>query len=449
MTFRHALRDYAFGELWVGGQRPRRFEHVFASIQSLHVAGLGNLERDHFDVVIIDEFHHAAAPTYRALLDHVQPIELLGLAATPERSDGLPVLDWFDHRIAAELRLWDAIDQHRLSPFAYYGVHDGLDLREIPWRRGRGYDVEGLTNLVTANDAWARRLVLKQVVERVDDVSRMRALGFCVSVEHARYMARVFRDAGIAAVAIWADTPEDERRSALSDLAAKRVNVVFSVDLFNEGIDVPVVDTVLLLRPPHRQPNPFPAAAWPWIARRSPGKTVCAVLDFVGLHRKEFRFDRRFRALLGGSRRDLIDQVQSGFPFLPAGCHMELDPVASDIVLRNIREAVPSRWAAKVDELRGFAGGQAAEVKLVDYLEATGLEVEDIYAGNKSWSDLCADAGFPVQPPARRKQPFAVRAGGCSISMTCCASRPTAASLPCVPRLIPTACPRLNVACCE
>jgi hypothetical protein len=117
-------------------------------------------------------------------LEHVRPAELLGLTATPERSDGLPLLDWFGNRIAAELRLWDAIDQQRLSSFAYFGIHDGLDLRQVPWRRGRGYDVEGLTNLFTSNDAWARQVVA-QMHSRVDDPLRMRALGFCVSVEHA------------------------------------------------------------------------------------------------------------------------------------------------------------------------------------------------------------------------------------------------------------------------
>ena len=177
-----------------------------------------------------------------------RPTELLGLTATPERSDGLPLLDWFDNRIAAELRLWDAIDQQRLSPFVYYGIHDGLDLRQVPWRRGRGYDVEGLSNLLTANDAWARH-VLAQLVSRVDDPRRMRALGFCVSVEHARFMARVFREAGVASTAVWADSPDEERAGALADLAARRINVLFSVDLFNEGIDIPAVDTLLLLRP--------------------------------------------------------------------------------------------------------------------------------------------------------------------------------------------------------
>ena len=191
-TFAHAIRDASFGELWVGGRRPRRFEHVFASIQSLNAAGFDDLPSDHFDVVIIDEFHHAAANSYERLLNHVRPRELLALTATPERSDGLPILQWFDERIAAELRLWDAIDQHRLTPFAYFGVADDLDLREIPWTRSRGYDVEGLTQLITADDIWAHN-VLKQFDERIG-VGAARVLGFCVSVEHARYMARVFTE---------------------------------------------------------------------------------------------------------------------------------------------------------------------------------------------------------------------------------------------------------------
>jgi superfamily II DNA or RNA helicase len=390
-TFRFALRDPAFGELWVGGKRPSSYDHVFASIQSLSATGYENLDRQHFDVVIVDEFHHAAMDTYQDLLHHVRPVELLGLTATPERADGLPILDWFEDRIAAELRLWDAIDQHRLAPFAYYGVSDGLDLSDIPWRRGRGYDVEKLTHLYTSDEAWAR-LVVKQVAKHVDDPRRMRALGFCVSVSHARFMARVFADAGIAAVAVLADSPEDERRAALADLATGGVQAVFSVDLFNEGVDVPVVDTLLLLRPTD-SPTLFLQQLGRGL-RKSVGKTVCTVLDFVGHHRKEFRFDRRFRALLGGSRKALVDQIEGGFPFLPAGCHMELDAVAQAAVLANIREAVPARWTAKVEELRQLAG----PVTLGRYLQETGLELDDVYTGSKSWSDLRADAGLPVAP---------------------------------------------------
>jgi HKD family nuclease len=195
-TFRLAMRDPTFGEIWFGGDHPTRFEHVFASVQSLSAAGVSGIDPSHFDVVIVDEFHHAAAPTYRALLDHLEPVQLLGLTATPERADGLDVLRYFDGRIAAELRVWDAIDQQYLAPFAYYGVHDGLDLRDIPWRRGTGYDVTELTNVLTADHAWARRVV-EQVRTKVADPGRMRALGFCVSVQHARFMAKVFSEAGL------------------------------------------------------------------------------------------------------------------------------------------------------------------------------------------------------------------------------------------------------------
>ena len=329
-----------------------------------------------------------------------QPTELLGLTATPERSDGLPLLNWFDNRIAAELRLWDAIDQQRLSPFVYYGIHDGLDLRQVPWRRGGGYDVEGLSNLLTANDAWARH-VLAQVVSRVDDPRRMRALGFCVSVEHARFMARVFREAGVASTAVWADSPDEERAGALADLAARRINVLFSVDLFNEGIDIPAVDTLLLLRPTD-SPTLFLQQLGRGL-RRLVGKTVCTVLDFVGHHRKEFRFDRRFRALLGGSRKDLEKQIIEGFPFLPAGCHIELDHVATELVLENIRSAVPSRWPEKVEELRLVAGGDNS-ITLQRFLDETGLELEDVYTGRKTFSDLRADAGLSVLPAGPKEE---------------------------------------------
>lgn len=391
-TFAHALRDGSFGELWVGGQRPKQFDHVFASIQSLTTAGLDSLVPDHFDIVIIDEFHHAAADTYRRVLEHVRPRELLGLTATPERSDGVSVLQWFDGRLAAELRLWDAIDQHRLAPFAYFGIADDLDLREIPWRRGAGYDVEGVTNLITSTDVWARR-VLHQFREHVDDVGSARALGFCVSVAHARYMARVFSDNNVSAVAVWADTPDEERARVLRDLAAGRVNVVFSVDLFNEGVDVPTVDTLLMLRPTD-SPLLFLQQLGRGL-RKSPGKSVCTVLDFVGQHRTEFRYDRRYQALLGGSRAAVMRQIEQGFPFLPAGCHMELDRVASERVLANIRNSVPSRWAEKAEELRKLNAEHPA-ISLNDFLSLAGLELDDVYRGDRGWSDLCEMAGVEL-----------------------------------------------------
>ena len=266
---------------------------------------------DHFDVVIIDEFHHAAAPTYQALLEHLQPRELIGLTATPERADGLPVLHWFDDRIAAELRLWDAIDQQRLVPFAYYGIHDGVDLRDIPWRRGQGYDTTALSNVYTSNDAWVR-LVYNHLVEHVDDVSTMRCFGFCVGVRHAEYMAEQFSRLGVVAVALSGNSSDEERSSALRRLAEGSVQVVFTVDLFNEGVDVPSVDTILMLRPTESA-TLFLQQLGRGL-RKSVGKSACTVLDFVGTHRQEFRFDLRYRGLLGGTQEGPRKCGEGGLP---------------------------------------------------------------------------------------------------------------------------------------
>lgn len=405
-TFKYALRDASFGEKWVGGARPVCFEHVFASIQSLSAADLSSLPPDHFDVVVVDEFHHAAAASYAKVLDHIAPVELLGLTATPERSDGLPILHWFGDRIAAELRLWDAIDQQYLSPFLYFGIHDGLDLRQIPWRRGRGYDVDALSDAYTSSDAWARLVI--QELARHTDVTHMRCLGFCVSIEHARFMAHHFARHGIAAVAIWGDSPWTEREQALRDLAQGRVCVVFSVDLFNEGIDVPAVDTVLMLRPTE-SPTLFLQQLGRGL-RKTKDKAFCTVLDFVGLHRQEFRFDRRYRALLGGSRRDVEQAVQHQFPFLPAGCNMQLDRKATEIVLRSLRDAIPTRWPAKVDELRSLRQA-VPEIDLPRFLHESGLDLDDVYDGGKSWSDLQAAAGLPTLPAGDHEEVLRRAAG--------------------------------------
>ena len=393
-TFRHALRDANFGEKWVGGHRPRHFEHVFASIQTLNAVQYQDLNPDHFDVVIVDEFHHAAAASYEKFLRHVQPLELLGLTATPERADGLDILNWFDGGIAAELRLWDAIDQHRLVPFSYFGVHDGLDLRELPWRRGVGYEIQALSNLYTANDAWARRVII-ELRKRVDSVFSMRALGFCVSIAHAQFMASVFAKANIPAAAVWGNTPGAERRKALAMLASGEINILFSVDLFNEGVDLPTVDTLLLLRPTDSA-TLFLQQIGRGL-RKSRDKSMCTILDFVGLHRREFRFDRRLGALIGGTRTQIKAQIASNFPYLPSGCHMELDDVTTETVLQSLRSAIPTGWTRLTSELRALFS-QGLSPTLASFLDELDIDLADVYRGARCWSDYLDAAGMPVLP---------------------------------------------------
>ena len=317
---------------------------------TLHARDLQALNPEQFDVVIVDEFHHAAAATYTALLDHVRPVQLLGLTATPERTDNLDILRWFDGRMAVELRLWDALEQDLLSPFHYYGIHDGTDLRTVTWRRGRGYDATELTNVYTGDDLWVGK-VLAAVREKVGDPRRDARPRLRREHRPLRVPRRPLQPSRHRARGRVGRNKADERDGALRALASGDVAILFSVDLFNEGIDVPVVDVVLMLRPTESA-TVFLQQLGRGL-RRSLGKDVLTVLDFVGHHTKSFRFDLRFRRMLGRSRREIERDVVDDFPYLPASCQIKLDSVAKEIVLTNIRTSLPSTWRQRIAELRG------------------------------------------------------------------------------------------------
>ncbi|GHJ58839.1 helicase [Nocardioides sp. OK12] len=385
-TYREVLTDATFGELYVGGIRPERGRHVFASIQSLSSHGVAAIPSDAFDVVVIDEFHHAEAASYRRLIEHLTPRELLGLTATPERADGVDVRAFFDGRIAAELRLWDALGADLLCPFHYFAVADGTDLRRVGWKHGR-YDDSELGNVYTGNTARAA-LVLRQLRDKVSDPAVMRALGFCVSVAHAEFMTTAFNEAGVRAATVSGATPQTERERTLQDLRDGRLQTVFTVDVFNEGIDIPDVDTVLFLRPTESA-TIFLQQLGRGL-RRTKDKAVLTVLDFVGYHRQEFRFDLKLRALTGQTRKGLEREVERGFPLLPSGCQIVMDRQAQQIVLDNIRGQVANRWRDIVAELR-----RHPEHDLATFLDESGLELSDVLkAGSKSWTTLQRDANL-------------------------------------------------------
>lgn len=390
-TFQVVLRDGSFGEKLVGGQRPDRWTHVFASIQSLHATQLSAIAPDYYDVIIVDEFHHAAADTYDRLLEHFNPKILLGLTATPERADGRSILDHFEGRIASELRLWKALDQGLLSPFQYFGIGGAPDLRGVKWSRGR-YDAQALSNVYTADHVFALRVV-QETHAKVADVSRMRALGFCVDVAHASFMAKVFTERGIRAAAVSAATKDAERDARLAELRAGDLQCLFSVDLFNEGVDLPDVDTVLFLRPTESA-TLFLQQLGRGL-RRSDEKECLTVLDFIGDANRRFRFDLRYRAIAGGTRRSIERDIERGFPSLPSGCVIHLDRYAQASVLENIRSQLGVGARALVEDLRSLG----ADTSLSAFLARAGVDLEDIYANGRCWTFLRRAAGFPV--PAR------------------------------------------------
>ncbi|GMA21684.1 DUF3427 domain-containing protein [Arsenicicoccus piscis] len=388
-TYREVLADGNFGELYVGGARPERWEHVFASVQSLTSYGIDRIPAEHFDIVVVDEFHHAEASSYIKLLTHLRPTELLGLTATPERSDGFDVRRHFGDRAATELRLWHALEAELLTPFHYFGIADNTDLASLTWKRGQ-YDTAELENVYTGNDARVL-LILKELRARVLDLGAIRALGFCVSVKHAEYMADAFNRAGIPARAVTGRTPDAARRQAVADLRSRQINVLFTVDLFNEGVDIPEVDTVLFLRPTESA-TVFLQQLGRGL-RRIQDKAVLTVLDLVGHQHSEFRFDAKYRALTGATRKGLLKAIADGFPFLPSGCQIDLDRVTQQTVTSSIRAQLNRlQWKNLVADLRAHPTDD-----LATFLDESGADLGAVYAvSHRGWTVLRREAGLPT-----------------------------------------------------
>jgi len=407
-TFRDVLGRGDFGEMFVGGSVPVDWRHVFASIQSLHRLGPEQLDARQFDVVYVDEFHHAEASTYRALLDRLEPRVLVGLTATPERTDGTNVCDrYFGGRYAFEMRLWDALDQQLLAPFHYFGVADGTDLSDLTWQRGgyRTAELESRYVILDGNDVRTDK-VLRALSSRVTDPRRMRAFGFCVSVAHASYMAQKFEMAGIPAASIDGATPSGERRRILDRLRRGELNVVFAVDVLTEGIDVPEVDTILLLRPTESA-TVFLQQLGRGL-RHHPEKDVCTVLDFIGQQHKRFRFDLRLRALTGRTRGELLADQAALFPRLPAGCHIEFDREASRVVVDNLKAAVSTSWAFMAQELVELER-RDGQVTLQRFLSEAVLELDDVYGKRGGWTALRRHAGVACEAPGPGEPAFSKR----------------------------------------
>lgn len=388
--YREVLDDASFGELLHGGEDPRHWQHVFASVQSLNVQRLEQLASDHFDIIVIDEFHHATAATYRRVIDHFKPKQLLGLTATPERMDGLNVQDeFFEGRIAAEMRLWEALENDLLCPFHYFGIPDGTNLANIGWQKG-AYADRDLGNLYTGNHARAR-IVVKQIRDKVSKPGAMRALGFCVTKAHAHFMADFFERAGFRAVALDSDSPAGVRAQALSDLRNGKLQAIFSVDLFNEGLDIPDVDTLLLLRPTNSA-TIFLQQLGRGL-RRTETKPVLTVLDFIGQHRAEFRFEEQFRALTNLSRNRLLEHIEHDFPQLPSGCQIILEGKSKDLVLDNIRSQLGATIKTLVTEVKAYGTS-----RLADYLRESRREIKELYKSDNSWTTVLRKASLVAAP---------------------------------------------------
>ncbi len=390
-TFRAVLKDANFGEMFVGNYKPESIDNLFISIQTFNSQDFTQKTTPEFyDYIIVDEFHHAAAPTYQKLLAYYNPKILLGLTATPERMDGKSILPYFNNRIAAEIRLPEAIDRKLLCPFQYFGVTDTVDLDSLKWANG-GYDKGELSRVYTASGYVAQQradLVVRSLLKYVTDINEVKGLGFCVTIEHAEFMCKYFNEHGIPSMYLTGKSPDEERRAAKNQLVSGKVSFIFVVDIYNEGVDIPEVNTVLFLRPTESL-TVFLQQLGRGL-RLSEDKECLTVLDFIGQANRKYNFEDKFAVLLSNTTRSVTREIKDGFISVPKGCYIQLEKKAAQYILDNIRASY-GNTAGLMSKIISFEDDTGKKLTLANFLDYYRLDARAMYKFS-SFSRLCARA---------------------------------------------------------
>jgi superfamily II DNA or RNA helicase len=400
--FRTVLRDPNFGELLVDGQRPLDWSWVFASVQSLlALRPWETFSPEHYRFIVIDEVHHGAASSYRPIFEQSRPEILLGLTATPERMDGTSILPDFGGSFAAEIRLPEALEEKLLCPFHYFGVSDPVSLADDRfWRNGR-YDTTALTDVYTGDDLRARQrldVIFTSLRRYQPDLSGTRAIGFCASVTHARFMAAAFNQQGLHSEVIVGETPAAERARLVGEFRSGRIPFIFTVDVFSEGVDVPEINLVMFLRPTESL-TVFLQQLGRGL-RHHMGKDYLTVLDFVGQSHRRYRVDRKFAALLTRDRQRMDEEVENDFPHLPPGCNIQLERIARENILESIRESLRNFANLVTESLATFEQDYGRPLNFGNFVQATGISPLTLLK-TKTWSEwqaLAKHTELPADP---------------------------------------------------
>lgn len=376
-TFARIQPEASLG-YYTGKAKEGGADFVFASVQTLgRTEHLDRFAPDCFDYIVVDEFHHADSITYRRLINYFQPRFLLGLTATPERTDQADILSLCDDNPVFERNFVDGIDADLLCPFHYHGIHDrAVDYTEIPWRNGR-FDPNDLSNKL------ATRARAKHALSEWRELRQSRTLAFCVSRSHAEFMADYFARAGIRAAAVHAAS-ELPRNAALQQLKSGVLEVIFSVDLFNEGTDLPAVDTLMMLRPTESKILFLQQLGRG--LRLHPGKSHVQVLDFIGNHKA---FLNKPESLFGmRSLREFVRRQKGGDLPLPKGCFANYDLGVIDF-LEKVIETLPKGMVETYEQLRSVDQRRPSAVEMY----RAGVNFTNIRSKFGTWFDLVAERG--------------------------------------------------------
>jgi type I site-specific restriction endonuclease len=301
--------------------------------------------------------------------------------------DGGDILEDFENKIAAEIRLPEAMNRKLLCPFQYFGITDSVDLTNVNWVRGK-YVASELTNLYTENDRRVREII-DALEKYTKDINDVRTLGYCVSMEHAKFMAEKFTLFGLKADYLTSKNSND-RVSIRQKLEKKEINYLFVVDIFNEGIDIPEIDTVLFLRPTESL-TVFLQQLGRGL-RLHESKDCLTVLDFVGNSKPEYNFESKFRALIGKTNTTILKEIEDDFPRLPLGCSIVLEKKSKETILKNIAAATSLTQKNIISKIKGFQHDTNLSLTIGNFSKFYTIPLQSIYKRG-SWKRLCQLAG--------------------------------------------------------
>lgn len=359
-----------------GNQKDTKNSFIFALVQTLGKDEYLNEEyfsKDYFDYIIVDEFHHAVSNNYKKIIDYFTPKFLLGLTATPERLDSKDVFALCDYNMVYEVRLKDAINKGWLVPFRYYGIYDEtVNYEDIDYKNGK-YDDKQLEEALMLNKRG--ELILNHYLK----YNSKRAMGFCTSRHHAEYMAKVFNENNIPSAAVYSGEKgeySEERNIALSKLTSGELKVIFSVDMFNEGLDVPAIDMVMFLRPT-QSPTIFLQQLGRGL-RKSKDKEYLNVLDFIGNYKKA----NLVPFLLSGKEylASECKKNKQGDYELPEECIVDFDFRIIDIFKKQAEREmkVKDKIKEQFDIVSDMLGYRPSRVELFTYMD------DEVYQNIKS-----------------------------------------------------------------
>ncbi|TDT70475.1 superfamily II DNA or RNA helicase [Hypnocyclicus thermotrophus] len=384
-SFKKIIKNKNYGKLTMNYKEFEN-EYLFATVQTLSKEiNLKKYKKEEFDYIIIDEFHHASSNSYKKIIKYFKPKFLLGLTATPERMDGKDVLEICDYNLVGEIRLKEALEKELLVPFHYFGITDNSINYEKIKNKNNMYDEIDLVKHLNINKR------VDFIVEKLKlysfDGDKLKALGFCVNKEHVKYMSIEFNKKGYKTEYLIADNSIKERKNIIKKLKNGEIEIIFCVDIFNEGIDIPEINTLLFLRPTESM-TIFIQQLGRGL-RKSKDKHFVTILDFIGNYRKNYILPYAIEKNLVGNDTNIIKDLKRNYLDYTENFYIELDKIARQNILEKIEklkikdEIIKTLYfemkniIKNTDELR--------EIEFIDFLFYQQLKLEDIITKYKSY----------------------------------------------------------------